>query len=102
MDIPRRLWRTKYDGFSKDYTADCSSCPFYRELEGEGLCGIGVAFKYLLRGKNDGRACKAKNTTPERGENDRSVHYLDHFLSTRGLPHRGFDKSFRVRPATNS
>lgn len=94
MNVRRRPWLTKYDGLAKDYTSDCSSCPFYRRFENSELCGVGVAFKYLEHGGNDSKRCKVKDIIPERGDGDRSIHYLDHFISTRGLTHRGFSTHF--------
>lgn len=78
MEIPKGY--SRWDGSYKNYTKDCNSCPFYREIKEHELCGWGVAFKYLVREQERLRKCEIKNR--EHGQQNfiPSVIYLDEII----------------------
>ncbi len=82
MEIPKRHW-SRWDGGRKNYTKDCDACEFYRKIEGEELCGWGVAFKYLVLPEKM-RKCEVKNRDIKKDaygfEGTHSVKYLDKII----------------------
>jgi hypothetical protein len=76
FEIPKR-YSHPWDGHSNYYTKDCSSCPWYRKIKDSELCGVGTAFKYLVRLEKM-RKCAIKNMEQCK---EHSVVYLDEIIA---------------------
>lgn len=78
--IPKRPY-SRWDGGTNYQTKDCESCPFYRKISRDDLCGWGIAFKYLAK-TEDPKKCEIRNRNRP-APREQSIKYLDELIGKR-------------------
>jgi hypothetical protein len=73
MEIPKRIF---WDGGNKYLTKDCETCEYYRQINGQEICGWARAFKYL-KPRHNPRKCEVKDREKN---NWHSIIYLDKII----------------------
>ena len=79
MEIPRRYWVSRWEGYPINLTKNCESCPYHRVIEAFEVCGFGVAWKELVKSANMTSCGKLKWPGTER---TRSVKFLDKLIAS--------------------
>ena len=59
----------RWDGAHKNSAKECLNCNYHILIEEHDLCGVGEAFKYLIRTENPIKCGITKSENP-------SIHYL--------------------------
>ena len=78
-EIPKRPGSV-WDGASIYRTKDCDGCRYHRAYNSYELCGVGIAFKYLIQRGNPMK-CQLIDRLYGMWERERAVHYLDEIVA---------------------